>query len=133
MAQSYYEYHHAHGYGRDDHMADEIIARAARRLGEDTGRYIAQAAGLASHSVPMRSMSVRLPAGPGVRARMERALHEARQEVARRDCAISVVCSRCEVVYPDDDTGRGREYSVPTRIYEQRRGTRWVVVATEAA
>ncbi len=40
---THYIYAHRAGYGRDDHMADEIIARAARRLDlEGAGEYIAQ-------------------------------------------------------------------------------------------
>lgn len=89
--QSYYTYRHRAGYGRDDHMADEIIARAARRLGGDTAGYIAQAVGLASHAVPMDSLRVSLPAAAGVRRRMERALRLASREVPRRDCRIDVV------------------------------------------
>lgn len=88
---THYRYRHQPGYGGHDHMADEIIARAARRLGLDTGAYITQAAGYAAHGVPMAHAVVRLPVGRGVQRRMADALRWARLEVTCRDCRIVVV------------------------------------------
>ena len=108
---NYYTYQHREGYGSDDHMADEIICRAARQLGIDTGTAIAAAVGLASHAVG-DSHRVEIPSGPGVAARMRSALRRARQEVGRNDCCIEVVCMR----YLRTDDGiahqirRGREW-----------------------
>jgi len=96
---AYYHYHHAPGYGRDDHMAGEVIARAARQLGYDTDHLIAQHMGLAAHAVPIGSCDVRVPATLGVqgrvRRRMTRALARAYREFARRpDCTIYVALCR---------------------------------------
>lgn len=116
---TYYEYVHRAGYGRDDHMADEIIARAARHLGMDTDGYLAQAVGLASHAVPMDRARVRLRAERGVRARMQRALRDARREVLSRDTLIEIVCVR--TVYEGD-----------WRVREERRGRQWIAVARDS-
>lgn len=90
---TYYTYIHRAGYGRDDHMADELIGRACRQLGGDAGSYIAEACGLASHSVPHSAPNVRVPPGKSVRRTMERALRRAREEMAGRiDVVIDVVC-----------------------------------------
>lgn len=115
---TYYEYAHLAGYGREDHLADEVIARAARALGLDgADAYIAEAVGLASHAVGNRAL-VRMPAGPGVRLRMERALRTARTEI-RADCRIVVRCLR-EVRERADGE---RDVHV---IIERRSGTAWV-------
>lgn len=96
---AYYEYIHRAGYGRDDHMADEIIARAARILGYAADGYIARAAGLASHPVPLGGVTVRLQADRGARQRMLSALRATRREVLSNDCHISIV--RMRVRYED--------------------------------
>ena len=107
---TYYEYRHRPGYGRDDHMADEVIARAARRLGSGgCDDHIAASLGLVSHPVPLGGVEYRMPAAPGVRRRMERALSAAQQEFARRqDCWVYVACVR-------ERNG----------VREVRRGSRW--------
>ncbi len=120
METQNYEYVHRPGYGRDDHMADEIIARAARILGlAGAGQYVQAATGMAPHPVPMGRARVSLPSGLGVRARMEAALREARTEVVCRDCAIEVVLVRRRRVEE-----RGRTY----RVVEHRRGRDWIEV-----
>jgi hypothetical protein len=88
----YYEYRHIPGYGRADHMADELIARAARQLGYTEAQgYIAAACGFASHPVPQGSCTVRLPVARGTAARMRGALRRARREFLRDpDCWIAV-------------------------------------------
>lgn len=118
MSYSYYTYVHRAGYGRDDHMADELIARAIRALGVPGAEAsIAAAVGLASHAVPMDGANVRIPAGPGVRVQMERALRSARREFARRpDLSVTVVC--CRKIRRD-----GRI------IIEERHGARWVAIS----
>jgi hypothetical protein len=131
MTTTHYEYRHLAGHGRDDHMAGEIIARAARQLGMDSDGYIAAAAGLASHAVPLADPCVRLPSAPGVRMRMERALEAARREVSRRDCWIFVACVRtrtedAQVVQRIDDYGRRVERRQWTEVSEVRRGREWV-------
>lgn len=95
-----YEYEHRAGYGRDDHMAEELIARAARQLGLDTSDRIAQCIGLASHPVPMGTSTVRLAAGRGVRQRMSRALRAAHEEIGHYvDVRIDVVRIRTRTEY----------------------------------
>jgi hypothetical protein len=152
---TYYEYQHVPGYGRDDYMAEEIIARAARRLGAvGADHYIAQAVGLASHPIPLGSVEVRVPGGPGVRRRMERALSAARREVRHRDCLIEIVayrwtglprvereCDRCSTIAElapwsgemtwegEDRLRRARAQTcscVRVRSRERREGHRWV-------
>lgn len=92
-ASVYYEYLHQPGYGRDDHRADELIARAARILGLDGAHArVAASVGLVSHSVPMGSVFVRLPARRGTKARMVSALRSARAEIGHYvDTSIAVV------------------------------------------
>lgn len=89
----YYTYEHRPGWGRDDHLADEVIARAARQLGiAGTGSYIAQHLGLASHPCPNGTAEVRVAAVRGAKARMRGALRRARREFRRNpDCAIVIV------------------------------------------
>jgi hypothetical protein len=119
---NYYEYKHREGYGSDDHMANEIIARAARQLGFEVDDQIAQCVGLANHSVPMTRFTVRSDDGPNVREKMERALRLAKNEVLRRNCCIEVVCCR-EIRQYD-------EIEEITRVrYEERRGNHWVLVS----
>lgn len=123
MQKARYEYQHYAGYGRDDHMADEIIARAARHLGFDgAGEYVLAARGFVSHAVPMGSPVVSLPCCPGVRRRMLSALRKAMREVLSNDCAISVVCRRERLVRS------GAEWSRDTIVTEERRGARWIIV-----
>jgi hypothetical protein len=122
---SRYEYVHRRGYGGDDHLAEEVIARAARILGaQDAAERVAQCVGLQSHAVPMAAGTYAIDAGPGVRARMERALRAAYSEMpCRVDCLIEVVCVCVRRASRD-------EYSYPTWLREERRGRHWVVVAT---
>jgi hypothetical protein len=127
---TYYTYRHWQGYGREDHLANELIARAMRRLGLSTGTYIAASMGLLSHPVPMASPDSRMSPAPGIRSRMETALRRAKLEMAccwgRRhgpDCSVSVECYRERVV---SDTTGGCFYSRPTRLIERRDGHRWV-------
>ena len=88
---SYYTYQHVPGWGRDDHMASEIIARAATHLGiGGASREVAAAAGLASHSAP-HVVEVRLPVERGVANRMRGALRRAKSEVARSQVRIDVL------------------------------------------
>lgn len=96
MSQVYYEYVHQPGYGRDDHRASELIARAARILGVGgAGAYVAQALGLASHPVPIGSPVVRLPCERGAKTRMVAALRAAHREIGHYvDTSIAVVCVR---------------------------------------
>lgn len=124
---AHYEYVHRAGYGRMDHLADEIIARAARRLGASgADGYIAACVGLASHSVPMAGASFRLPAGPGVRRKMISALRAAEKETLGGryvDTRIDIECVRT-VRY-----GRGEHREWPSHavcVREVRRGRRWV-------
>jgi hypothetical protein len=88
----YLTYEHRQGYSRVDHMADEVIARAVRRLGGDTAGVIAQHVGLASHSVPMGRIEVRLPWSAATKRAMVRALREARGEFASRPDCVIIVC-----------------------------------------
>lgn len=92
--QRYYTFVHYPGYGREDHLADDLIARAVRQLGGDTSHLVAQHLGLLSHAVPTNSLEVRLPAQRGVAARMRGALRRARREYPHRaygpDCAVVV-------------------------------------------
>lgn len=76
-----YEYEHRPGYGRHDHLADEVIARAAAYLGYDTGDVIAQHMGLASHPVPLPGIELRVPNESGAWHRMHAALARARRDV----------------------------------------------------
>lgn len=91
-AMARYQYVHRPGYGRDDHLAGEWIARAIRQLGiSGTDAYISAAMGFASHPVPMDLPEFSLPAGRGVRQKMEAALRRAAREFQRRpDCYIVV-------------------------------------------
>lgn len=93
MSRAYYELVHHAGYGRDDHLADEVIARAARILGlSGADGYIAAAAGFASHACPMEHAVVRLPVARGVAVRLRAAVRRAKREYLRRpDCCIAVV------------------------------------------
>lgn len=93
---SHYTYRHRAGYGREDHLADELIARAIRQLGiSGVEGTIAAHLGLTSHAVPVVGVNVVLPARRGVKARMLGALRRARREVGRYwDCAVTVV--RCD-------------------------------------
>ena len=77
---TYYTYVHLAGYSRVDHLAPELIARAARRLGLDTGSAIAAACGLVSHAVPSSCGEVRVSSSPTTRRRMLSALRAARGE-----------------------------------------------------
>lgn len=117
---SYYEYVHRPGFGRADHLADEIIARAARHLGaRGCDGYIAACVGLASHAAPMPGASVRLAAGPGVRRRMVAALRAAERELFGEryvDTWIVVECVRTRCYR------RGEQV---VRVHEVRRGRRW--------
>ena len=116
---STYEYQHRAGYGRDDHLADELIARAARQLGCDVDARIAAHAGFISHPCPIGAGTVRLPVERGTRARMEGALRRARNEFLHRpDCAVVVVCIR-----------RRREDGM--LVTEERRGRAWVPISVE--
>lgn len=127
MSRAHYEYVHQAGYGRDDHRADELIARAARILGLDGSHaYVAASVGLVSHAVPMGRAQVRLPAVRGARARMVSALRAARREIGHYvDTSIAVVCVRTRVVEGED----GRHYwTRPTRVTEHRHGHTWVTV-----
>lgn len=130
----YYTYVHRAGYGRDDHMAAELISRAARQLGLDTGDSIAQHVGLASHPVPLSSGEVRLASGPGVRAKMTRAMRVARAELVRRpDCVIEVQCHRLVEELLDehqyrDDAGRPREWRRYRVTLERPSGRDWIAV-----
>lgn len=117
---SYYEYRHYAGYGRHDHMADEIIARAAAYLGADgAGEHLLRCVGLADHAVGDMGCTVRMPYAPGVRAQMERALRQAYGDMRRnhwaRDCRIEVVCLR----------QRSGKRGIETEI---REGRRWMPV-----
>lgn len=121
---SYYTYESRPGYGRDDHMADEIIARAARRLGlAGAERFILQAAGFVSHAVG-ESAEVRIEGTPGTRRRMERALSAARREVMRPDCRIVICCYRTR--WERDEDG------ALVRVTERRRGNAWVRTGGDA-
>jgi hypothetical protein len=117
MSKAHYEYLHQPGYGRDDHRASELIARAARILGAgSTDAYVAQALGFAPHPVPMGSIAVRLPCERGTKARMIAALRAARREVGHYvDTSIAVVCVR-------ERAGR----------IEHRYGRKWVPVSMGA-
>lgn len=127
----YYEYVHHAGYGRDDHMADELIARAARQLGLATGSRIAQACGLASHSVPMGSCTVRMPAERGTAARMRAALRRARSELRGYvDCSISVDCLRVVVVRAGESHA-GCLYTEASRLVERRDRRGWRVLSMD--
>ena len=138
----YYEYAHRAGYGRDDHRANELIARAARLLGLDTGMRVAQCIGLASHAVPMGGATVRLD-GAKARTRMIRALREARTEIGYYvDVSIVVVCRRERREYdyiqrawsrvhdgsyrPDD--GIIRDPVLRAVVMEERRGKVWTEI-----
>lgn len=126
---SYYTYVHRAGYGRDDHMADEIIARSARQLGLDTGSAIAQHCGMASHSCPMPASEVRIPSAPGVRRRMLRAIRAAEREVLSHDCLISVELRRTrrERVrsYRYVENGALVDVTEWRIVLEERRGREW--------
>jgi hypothetical protein len=111
---SYYTYEHCAGYSHDDHLADEVIARAAAYLGYDTGDVIAQHMGLASHPVPLPGIELRVPNESGAWRRMQAALANARRDVlphcvvqARIDIAcyrwtgprrLEEQCARCATV-----------------------------------
>lgn len=116
-----YAYVHHAGYGRDDHMADELIARAIRQLGGDTGSAIAAHVGLASHPIPAPGVAVYLE-GHENKRRMVSAMRRAKREPGVRgchDCCIAVEavtrvrtpCDECSEtgrvgVVPGWDTGR---------------------------
>jgi hypothetical protein len=118
MATTYYEYVHSPGYGRDDHRADELIARAARHLGAaGASAHVITALGLVSHGVPMGAASIRVPAGRGVRQRMLRAIRAAFVECRQPSCAIGVRCYRERWT-----TDRGARY----RVTEERCGRHWI-------
>ena len=129
---SYYEYVHRPGYGRMDHLADEVVARAARRLGTSgTDEYIAACVGLASHTVPMAGVSVRLPSGPGVRRRMVAALRAAERETLGGryvDTRIDIECVRT-IRWR---RGEHREWPHDAVVERQvRRGRAWVTEAVD--
>jgi hypothetical protein len=89
---SYYTYVHRPGYGRDDHMAPEILARAAAILGlQGADHAVAQALGLEGHACPLGIPEIRISSGQGVRGRMAAALRQARRDSPRRDCLIEIV------------------------------------------
>jgi hypothetical protein len=92
MATDYLTLWHAAGYGRDDHLAGEVIARAARILGwVDADDYIMAAVGMGAHAVPQGNPQIRVPYSPAAKRAMERAIRDARHEFARRpDCSVSV-------------------------------------------
>ena len=86
-----YTYRHHPGRGSTDHLADEVIARAARILGlPGADAYVRQAAGYDAHAVPMPRPRVTLW-GADARKRMEAALVEARAAMpCRVSCVIAV-------------------------------------------
>jgi hypothetical protein len=63
---NYYTFTHHAGYGRGDHLADEVIARALGAMGYDTGDRLLAATGFAAHSCPMPGIDVRIDAAPGI-------------------------------------------------------------------
>jgi hypothetical protein len=90
---SYYTIVHLPGWGRDDHMADEIILRAARRLSLASTADVARAAGLISSS-SCHARELRVPRAAGAKARVLRALRAAFGEIRSNDCRIAVACRR---------------------------------------
>lgn len=112
MTTTYYTFRHFPGHGRDDHMADEIIARAARRLGLDTDARIRQHIGFASHSVPMGGIVISVPVARGAKARMLRALRAAKAEITAKyiSCLVAVVKER-------EADGRVEWYSPSSRAW----------------
>lgn len=136
--REYYCYVHRSGYGQHDHLAGEVIARAARRLGLDIGDRVAQCVGLASHAVPMVQATVQLAPVKGVRERMARALLSARAEMPIRvSCSIEIE-RRCEEeetlasgVYDDPQTGERRAWRRVKRTVFRRVEREWIPVSTD--
>ncbi len=133
---AYYEYSHAPGYGRDDHMADEIITRAAGYLGlNGAGDHLLACVGLTSHSVPMGTSTIQLPVARGTRRRMETALRKAfafmREHKLARDTCIYVACRRSRRIKAGTIVGECL-YTRPTVLHEIRHGATWVIESTES-
>lgn len=85
-------YRHHPGHGSTDHLAAEIIARAARILGLDGAEQaVRQTAGYAPAAVPMRAAVTLRGDGRSVRPAMTRAIRDARDEMpCRTSCCISI-------------------------------------------
>lgn len=81
MTTERYEYEHVAGYSRLDHLAEEIIARAARHLGLAGDRDVARELGMVSRAVGGGSVRVSLPVARGTRQRMRGALRRAEAEM----------------------------------------------------
>lgn len=114
MKYDYVTYRHREGFGRTDHLADEIIVRAARILGLCGDRPVAEAAGFASHAVG-QTHAVRLR-GADAKKRMRAALRAARAEMpCRTDCRIDVV--GVTTVIDDREVVDGRMAAANIRTY----------------
>lgn len=116
---TYYIYSHHPGYGRHDHMAPEIIARALSYLGHDNMNHMILASmGFLSHGCPLNVHDVKIPSRPGMRRKMERALRRAYAFMRERswawDTYITVECYR-ERKSKDEKT-----------VLEVRKENKWV-------
>jgi hypothetical protein len=88
MAMYQMSYQHRAGYGRHDHLAQEVIARAMRRLGYDTEHLIAQHVGLAAHPCPLQAIKVRLIAKDAKEA--ARIATQMRQAISAARCELPI-------------------------------------------
>jgi len=128
---SYYTYIHRAGYGRDDHRAPEIIARAALHLGLDGAEHaVLQSIGFASHACPLHVGEVRLPYAAGMRHKMVRALRLAFREARQPDCRVDVQYRRERLVEGVDGNCY---YASPTILIEKRQSRGWVVAESYEA
>jgi hypothetical protein len=130
---SYYTYVHWAGYGSDDHLADEWIARAARLLGVASDADVAEHVGMAAHAVHSGRGTVRVTHEPGVRARMTRALKTARAEFEHRpDCLVSVELERVTTqVHASGPHLSGRTWRRVTITRERRDPSGWKAISSE--
>lgn len=119
----YYVYNNKQGYGHTDHLAPEVIARAARLLGlAGADEAVLQHAGFASHAVGVSS-SVRLPYAKGVGKRMQKALDAAREEMPCRVSTCIEVQRRRETEDIEPISDCSRYVTSVVEVYDNDRKT----------
>lgn len=119
----YYIYRHRPGHGSTDHLAPEVISRAARILGlAGAQEAVNRHAGFAPKTAG-EAATVRLPKGRGVLERMRNALSEARDEMP---CKVSL-CIEVELRRErrSVDHIKGNDSRYVTEIVERWADGKW--------